>query len=730
MGYKISKKSGTYTDKVKVKVKAKKGYTVYYTTGKKLSVGKKIKSNKTRKFTFKKSKTLKLYVTKKNNITAGKLKKIRAAQMFRYRYTIVSASTSDEISSLSAAMPSEAVVPTATATVTTRPDNVPIPTPGESEYTGDDSIAGYIEPVRTDYDDNDLNASTEGATLINMPVTAPAEKITTDTYQISTKNKLKITAPGTYMIQTEAGQSSDGLIEVEYTDDTFTEPVHLILNGINLYSSVNTEPTSDTGLITIKSNVPKAVITIPDGSVSTLTDTGAAGIDKDDGTSTTYTGGIVCKKTPLTINGTGTLNITSTYGNGIKCTNDIRIIDTSINVSGPDDTAAGHNGIVAKWNIGIHNGNISVKSNSDGLKITLDEEDIEADSTLAEQGNMDIDGGDYNIISENGDGISVYRTLYLNPSTINVTAKNASGSSDDGSYKGIKAGTTIHIPDTAGNIIVNTSADDCIHSNKYICIDGGYYELSAGDDAIHSDTGLVINGGNITIKESYEGVESADISINGGVLNICARDGGINAGGGNDGMTAGGPGMPGDWFQKDESATTTNYQIIIRGGDIIIDADGDGIDSNGNIFMYGGNVTVNGPTNSGNGVIDYGDSGNSVCEISGGTLIAAGASGMDAAPTDGSSQPSVNIRFSSTQSASTYVVLMDEDGNTVLSAQPAKSFQSVIMSCEEMKLGATYTIYYGSDLNALTEGDSVTFTSVNMSTGSFQNGGWGRPGRW
>lgn len=40
-GFTISKAAGTYTGKVTVKVKAKKGYTVYYTTGKKLSTGKK-----------------------------------------------------------------------------------------------------------------------------------------------------------------------------------------------------------------------------------------------------------------------------------------------------------------------------------------------------------------------------------------------------------------------------------------------------------------------------------------------------------------------------------------------------------------------------------------------------------------------------------------------------------------------------------------------------------------
>lgn len=54
-------------------------------------------------------------------------------------------------------------------------------------------------------------------------------------------------------------------------------------------------------------------------------------------------------------------------------------------------------------------------------------------------------------------------------------------------------------------------------------------------------------------------------------------------------------------------------------------------------------------------------------------------------------------------------------------------FQSIVMSCEQLKLGSSYTVYYGKDLNSLTQGDTVTFTSVSMSTGSSFGGGWGGP---
>lgn len=760
-GFTISKKAGTYENAVTVKVKAKKGYTVYYTTGKKLSKGKKIKAKKTKSFTFKKTSTLRIYAVKSSKkMTTKKLKAVKNKALGKYKYKIIAkvttaeASATEPTASGGGTAGDGTALATTSATATNVPSNTPdttsgstpditshpvsVTTPDNSQYEGDDALADYVEPTRFLYDEEDLKVSTANATKIQMPTTATGSKVTMETYEISKKNKLTITAPGIYLIQSESGETTDGLIEVDYADENAAGSVHLILNGVNLTSTNNTAPSSDTGLITIKSNVTRAIITVADGSVNTLTDTGETGIDKDDSVSTTYTAGIVCKKTPLTINGSGSLSILSTNGNGIKCTEELKILNTTVKVGGPDGASTGHNGITGKLGLAVKDADLTIHSNGDGLKTTLDETDVNEDPTLSELGNMEIEGGNFNIISENGDGISVYRTLYLNPAKLTVTTKNAAASREDSSYKGVKAGTTIFVPQTAGMIAVDTTAtysssrasgdrndavaDDALHCNGHIKIDGGTYELAAGDDAIHSDTGLVINGGDIRITTSYEGLESGDISINGGTIDVVARDDGLNAAGGNNGISSSGPG---DWFSKGDSATSTNYQIIIRGGELTVDAEGDGIDSNGNIFFQGGTVIVNGPTSGGNGALDYGDGANYVCEISGGTLIAAGAVGMDVAPTKGSSQPAVNVKLSSQQSAGTYVVLKDSEGNTVLQAQPTKAFQSVVMSCEALKLGSSYTIYYGQNLNSLTQGDTVTFSSVSMTTGSSSGGGWG-----
>ena len=773
-GYTVSKKSGTYDSSVTTKVKVKKGYKVYYTTGKKLSTKKVIKAKKSKSFTFTSTKTLRLYAVKSSKkITAKKLRKLKTKNMKKYTYTIKSSQTpgsstapaqtpqatpspaaatstpgnTPAASSTPAATQPSTTQPSTTQPSTTQPPTAqPVTTPGDSGYTGDDADSDYVAPTRAVWEEDDTKtAGVESETTeITIPAKAPSKKIKADNYEISKKNKLTITAPGTYVIQTENAQTTtDGLIEVDYADESASGTAHLILNGIHLTSSNNTNPDSDTGLITIKKSVTKAVITVADNTTNTLTDTGETGIDKDDNTSTTYTAGIVCKKTPLTINGSGTLNILSTYGNGIKCTNLLKILDATITVSGPDDKACGHNGISGKLGVFVKDASLNVHSDGDCLKTTLDESDIAEDASLADLGNMELNGGTYTFVSENGDAVSAARTLYLNPVSLNATTKNAAETTTTGSYKGIKAGTTIYVPETAGTITADTTAtysasrasgdsndslaDDTLHCNGYVLIEGGSFTLASGDDGIHADAGLIIKNGRINVTASYEGLEGADITIRGGDINIVSRDDGINAAGGsNNSASSTGPGFGGDDFRKGDSSSSTQYQIIIEGGNINIDASGDGIDSNGNIFFKGGTVIVNGPTNNGNGALDYGDSADCVCEISGGTLIAAGAAGMAAAPTSGSSQPAVNVVLSSTQQAGTYVVLKDSDGNTVLQAQPSKSFQSVIMSCADLKLGSTYQIYYGSDLSNLTQSGSVTFTSTSMSTGnSNPGGGWG-----
>ncbi len=796
-GYTISAKSGkTFSGMNLLKLKAKKGYKVYYTTSGKFKTSQKLKSGKTLEMRVTSDITMKVYAVKNGKkVTKSYLnrKKISDRNYGEYTYsyfppcggtgdksqtpapqTATPVATSDAVPSPTAVgdqketpEPSEPPVIKPTLEPISEPTAKPTPKgPGDSGYVGDDAGQTYVEPVKADYTEEDLDDTVPAeVTEITIPATPPTGKITETNYELSKKNKLTITAEGTYVIHTEDTDDDtavNGLIEVKKALGT----VHLILDDVHLTSDkmTSSDMTEDTGLITIGKENDKVIITAKAGTVNTLTDVGETGVDADDGISVTYPCGILCKKeTPLTINGAGAIHITSLNGSGIAAKNILKIINTTVRV-GTAEQSVGHNGISGKLGLFTKDADLEVYSEDDALKNTLDADDLVIDAGLTGTeletrqqevaelsllGNIELDGGTYALDSRDGDTISAFRTLLLNPESLEAVThavENAGktveeAQANDGSYKAVKAGTTIYVADTAGMITLDTTdtfsesraygdandseADDALHCDGSIKIAGGTIRIASGDDGIHADGGIMITGGDLKITEAFEGIEAVDISISGGTISVVSRDDGINAGGGNN--TSGNDGF---LSKPGEGNATTQSQIIISGGTIVIDAQGDGVDSNGNIFIKGGSLTINGPTNGGNGALDYGDAG-CVCEISGGTLIAAGAKGMDQSPTDGSVQPAVNVEFSNIQPAETMVVIKDSSGNEVMRAVPTKQFQSVVMSCEQFVLGEQYTIWYGASENALIQEEAFTFTSVSVKAGSGSNSSqshWG-PGK-
>ena len=253
--------------------------------------------------------------------------------------------------------------------------------------------------------------------------------------------------------------------------------------------------------------------------------------------------------------------------------------------------------------------------------------------------------------------------------------------SDSASTKGIKADGRLYI--NGGTFTIN-SADDSVHSNSAVTINDGTYTLTTGDDGVHSGEALEINGGTITISESYEGLEGLTVTINDGDIDITSSDDGINAAGGTEEMGFGRMGN-----DSTEDTSTDEMWMEINGGYIHVLAGGDGIDSNGDITVNGGEVYIDGPSDNGNSAIDYGD--RSACYINKGTVVAIGSSGMAEDISDDSDQQVMLVKLDSQKEAGE-VTLTDSDGNEIITYTALKTYDCVIISTKDLEAGQTYTL--------------------------------------
>jgi len=342
----------------------------------------------------------------------------------------------------------------------------------------------------------------------------------------------------------------------------------------------------------------------------------------------------------------------------------------------------------------------------DGLKSTND--------TAADKGWILIKGGEFNITAYN-DGIQAQTTLQIDGGTFNIAtgggwpggslkrgshARNndgvVSGSNPtDGSYKGIKSDGVIVINDGTFTI---SSYDDSIHSNGDITINGGSLTAQSGDDGIHADGTVTINNGTIDIKNSYEGIEGAFINLNGGKISVYSTDDGINV-------------------------SSSSGLLTISGGDIYVNAGGDGIDSNGSAVMTGGTLYVDGPTSSGDEAIDT-ERGFS---INGGILVATSAVAAGNVSTS-SVQPAIKLSVQS-QAAGAAITVKSSSGTVLVSYTPQKSYSSVLVSSPDIKTGESYSVYVNDTLVGTATATIGTSGGMGGGMGGNQGGPGGQGGQ-
>lgn len=299
------------------------------------------------------------------------------------------------------------------------------------------------------------------------------------------------------------------------------------------------------------------------------------------------------------------------------------------------------------------------------------EEGIDEDASggaIYARSDLAIEGiGSLQVYGYINNGIHTTDNLTIDGGNVEVTALNI----------GLKGKDSVNI--TAGNFTIQSGGDG-VHSDGSIAVSGGILNIVTGDDGIHADEELTITDGDINITESHEGLEANQIYLSGGDINITADDDGINAFGGKKNR------------DKDESEKTKEKlpNIYITGASVTIDAEGDGIDSNGNLYVEGGYVVVNGPTKFDDGALDFGSENGGVCVVSGGTVFAIGSSGMAETFNDDSKQCAFRYYFDSTLTAGSEITIADGQDRILFQHTVTKPAGCVVFSCPGLEIGETY----------------------------------------
>ncbi len=454
---------------------------------------------------------------------------------------------------------------------------------------------------------------------------------------------------------------------------------------------------------------------------------------------------IESEKYGLTLTLIGSSTITSTLNSSGEAKTAVDI-EQGLTINGPGSVSisATKNGIKA-GSIKIRDASVDIIADQDGLHAETDyDSNTTAPSFSYDEGGFVYIRDAAVTVEAADDGIQADTFVYIaGDSDIGITTNGGApaslseitdSSSDKVSGKGIKAGLIdwgsedkeLSVSDdangdyliyiTGGNIDINSN-DDAVHSNGQIIMTAGTLHAVTGDDGMHADKLMKISGGNIEIERCYEGVEAAKVEISGGDFSVTAADDGIN---GADG-TSSRPGSP-----------NSNCHIIISGGNVYVDAKGDGVDSNGTMLISGGSMYISGSTNGDNAALDADGS----IWINGGYVFACGAYGMVEVPTSASEQNVVSFTYSTSGGscieAGETLYLTDSEENTIMYFTLPKKCQSVIVSAPELETGSTYSIYGdGSSLISFTISDTITKvgSSAGVSSGSpggsMPNGGGG-----
>lgn len=518
----------------------------------------------------------------------------------------------------------------------------------------DTTVATYADIDNMDlaYTDRDKDTSYDEASATKIVLDGESAQVEGSGVQVDGAN-VTIDSTGTYVI---SGELTNGQVRVNIPD---TDKIQLVLAGASIHN--------ETGAALYVEQADKCFVTLAEGTENELSDGAdysfAEGEDEPDAT--------LFSKDDLTINGTGSLAVEANYSDAITSKDDLTITGGTYDISATED------GLCGKDSLKILDGVFTVETGEDCLKSSRDDDPT--------KGFVCIDGGTFEL---NAGDDAVHGETYLRVTKGDLTVPTCN--------EGLEA-MVVQVDD--GNIQI-ASKDDALNaaapsvSSDQSASDEAFEDASGQERQGEKESQLprrpnAQDGGQTPPDlssgdrpEPPEGSEAQQPPTNDGEQQPSTK---------NDQQPQQ-PNMssaqerfrPGGAEEGNESC-----KIIINGGTITLEAEGDAIDSNGSFTINDGTIFVTGPTSNGDGALDY--ALDAACN--GGTLLITGSAGM-AQDFTSSAQPSAFIQVKG--AANQEIIVADQAGMELFSYTPNASYETVIVSSPDFEDGKEYSLVIGS----------------------------------
>ena len=552
--------------------------------------------------------------------------------------------------------------------------------------------------VDTHYSEQDLSWDTSSETAIDLSNPTATDGVTVE------DGTLTITKAGTYKLSGEY----QGQIKVETAD---SDAVRLVLDNANI--------TNSSGAALNVVNADEVILYSASGTTNTISDGAdytATGEDDPDA--------VVYSKADMTIAGEGTLKVNGNHEDGIHTSDGLVIASGTLEVN------AANTGIKGKDYVDILGGTINVTAQQDGIKSTNDTDEGKGWTRLS-NGTVTVNAGDdgfkaSRVVEISGGSLTVEQSdegieaQYINVSggDVNVT------SADDGMNASLK---TSNSESTDSSENTSDTANQQQNNQQQGSLPGGQQngtsnqqQQGTGQPPAMSGTsqdgtsqneasGTAQQQNNTQNQGNHQNMGQPPAMPGGNAQDGTSQNG--TTGTGQQGMgqppQGGMPGGGGGTFEVVDAA------INVSGGHVTVNAEGDGIDSNGVTTLSGGTLIVNGPSQGGNAALDT----NGDLLLNGATVLSGSTADMFEAPSTNSTSGYLKLTNSSGFEQGSTVQVADSSGKVVANYKVTKSnVQLVLVSSSSIVKGQSYTAY---TTTSAVDSNAASLASGATELGSF-----------